>query len=94
MAYVVMASTELLTVMFQNVYVKFLGVNPVGQKIITCHIGNGGSIAAIKDGKCIDTTMGLTPLEGLMMGTRSGDIDAGAVTFIMEKRRLEYDRHF
>ena len=44
---------------------EFLGVNPVGQKIITCHIGNGGSIAAIKDGKCIDTTMGLTPLEGL-----------------------------
>lgn len=67
---------------------EFLGVNPVGQKIITCHIGNGGSIAAIKDGKCIDTTMGLTPLEGLMMGTRSGDIDAGAVTFIMEKEGL------
>ena len=67
---------------------EFLGVNPVGQKIITCHIGNGGSIAAIKDGKCIDTTMGLTPLEGLMMGTRSGDIDAGAVTFIMDKEGL------
>ena len=67
---------------------EFLGVNPVGKKIITCHIGNGGSIAAIKDGKCIDTTMGLTPLEGLMMGTRSGDIDAGAVTFIMEKEGL------
>ena len=67
---------------------EFLGVNPEGKKIITCHIGNGGSIAAIKDGKCIDTTMGLTPLEGLMMGTRSGDIDAGAVTFIMEKEGL------
>lgn len=67
---------------------EFLGVNPVGLKIITCHIGNGGSIAAIKDGKCMDTTMGLTPLEGLMMGTRSGDIDAGAVTFIMEKEGL------
>ena len=67
---------------------EFLGVNPVGKKIITCHIGNGGSITAIKDGKCIDTTMGLTPLEGLMMGTRSGDIDAGAVTFIMEKEGL------
>ena len=67
---------------------EFLGVNPVGQKIITCHIGNGGSIAAIKDGKCIDTSMGLTPLEGLVMGTRSGDIDAGAVTFIMEKEGL------
>ena len=67
---------------------EYLGVSPEGKKIITCHIGNGGSIAAIKDGKCIDTTMGLTPLEGLMMGTRSGDIDAGAVTFIMEKEGL------
>lgn len=66
----------------------FLGVNPIGKKIITCHIGNGGSISAIKDGKCMDTSMGLTPLEGLMMGTRSGDIDAGAVTFIMEKEGL------
>ncbi len=66
----------------------FLGVKPQGQRIITCHIGNGGSISAIKDGKCMDTSMGLTPLEGLMMGTRSGDIDAGAVTFIMEKEGL------
>ena len=66
----------------------FLGVQPEGLKIITCHIGNGGSISAIKDGMCVDTTMGLTPLEGLMMGTRSGDIDAGAVTFIMEKEGL------
>ena len=67
---------------------EFLGVDPKGKKIITCHIGNGGSISAIKDGKCMDTTMGLTPLEGLVMGTRSGDIDAGAVTFIMEKEGL------
>ena len=67
---------------------EFLGVDPKGRKIITCHIGNGGSISAIKDGKCIDTSMGLTPLEGLVMGTRSGDIDAGAVTFIMEKEGL------
>lgn len=67
---------------------EFLGVNPEGKKIITCHIGNGGSITAVKDGKSIDTSMGLTPLEGLMMGTRSGDIDAGAVTFIMEKEKL------
>lgn len=65
---------------------EFLGVDPKGKKIITCHIGNGGSISAIKDGKCMDTSMGLTPLEGLVMGTRSGDIDAGAVTFIMEKK--------
>ena len=71
---------------------EFLGVQPEGKKIITCHIGNGGSISAIKDGKCVDTSMGLTPLEGLMMGTRSGDIDAGAVTFIMvssDMRELE-----
>lgn len=67
---------------------EFLGVDPKGKKIITCHIGNGGSISAIKDGKCIDTSMGLTPLEGLVMGTRSGDIDAGAVTFIMDKEGL------
>ena len=67
---------------------EFLGVDPKGKKIITCHIGNGGSISAIKDGKCIVTSMGLTPLEGLVMGTRSGDIDAGAVTFIMEKEGL------
>ena len=67
---------------------EFLGVDPKGKKIITCHIGNGGSISAIKDGKFIDTSMGLTPLEGLVMGTRSGDIDAGAVTFIMEKEGL------
>lgn len=68
---------------------EFLDIKPEGLKLITCHIGNGGSIAAIKDGKCIDTTMGLTPLEGLMMGTRCGDIDAGAVTFIMDKEGLD-----
>mgnify|MGYP000799470891 CR=1 FL=1 len=67
---------------------EFLNIPVEGSKIITCHIGNGGSISAIKDGKCIDTSMGLTPLEGLVMGTRSGDIDAGAVTFIMEKEGL------
>lgn len=67
---------------------EFLGIQPEGTRIITCHVGNGGSVSAIKDGKCIDTSMGLTPLEGLMMGTRSGDIDAGAVTFIMEKEGL------
>ena len=68
---------------------EFLGVEPAGKKIITCHIGNGASIAAVKDGRCVDTSMGLTPLEGLIMGTRSGDIDAGAVTFIMDKEGLD-----
>ncbi|MBQ8773489.1 MAG: acetate kinase [Muribaculaceae bacterium] len=63
----------------------FLGVPYENQRIITCHIGNGGSISAIKDGKSIDTSMGLTPVEGLMMGTRVGDVDPGALTFIMEK---------
>lgn len=67
---------------------EYLGIPVEGSRIITCHVGNGGSISAVKDGKCVDTTMGLTPLEGLMMGTRSGDIDAGAVTFIMEKEGL------
>ena len=67
----------------------FLGVENKGKKIITCHIGNGASIAAVKDGKCVDTSMGLTPLEGLVMGTRSGDIDVGAVTFIMDKEGLD-----
>ena len=67
---------------------EFLNMPAEGSKIITCHIGNGGSISAVKDGKCVDTSMGLTPLEGLMMGTRSGDIDGGAVTFIMEKEGL------
>ena len=68
---------------------EILGVKPEDKKIITCHIGNGGSIAAVKNGKCVDTTMGLTPLEGLMMGTRSGDIDPGAIPFIMEKLQLD-----
>lgn len=71
---------------------EFLGVQPEGKRIITCHIGNGGSISAIKDGKCMDTSMGLTPLEGLMMGTRSGDIDAGAVLYIMKKEGLTPDQ--
>lgn len=64
---------------------EFLGVDITKQKIITCHIGNGASIAAIKYGKVIDTSMGLTPLAGLMMGSRSGDIDPSAVTYLMDK---------
>ena len=68
---------------------EFLGCEAEGKKIITCHIGNGASIAAVKNGKCVDTSMGLTPLEGLIMGTRSGDIDAGAVTFLMDKLGLD-----
>lgn len=67
----------------------FLGVPYENQRIITCHIGNGGSITAVKDGKSIDTSMGLTPVEGLMMGTRVGDVDPGALTFIMDKEHLD-----
>lgn len=59
-------------------------------KIITCHLGNGASITAIKDGKSVDTSMGLTPVEGLIMGTRSGDVDAGALTLIMEKEEIDH----
>ena len=69
----------------------FLGVKAEEQRVITCHIGNGGSVAAVKHGKCMDTSMGLTPLEGVMMGTRSGDIDGGAVSFIEKKLGLDAD---
>ncbi len=64
---------------------EYLGVDIKTQKIITCHIGNGASVAAVKYGKVIDTSMGLTPLAGLMMGSRSGDIDPSAVTYMMQK---------
>lgn len=67
---------------------EFLGVDPKGKKIITAHIGNGGSCTAVLDGKSVDTSMGLTPLEGLMMGTRAGDLDLGAATYIMDKEHL------
>jgi len=66
-----------------------LGVPFEKQRIITAHIGNGGSITAIKNGKSIDTSMGMTPTEGLIMGTRCGDIDAGALPYIMEKKNLD-----
>lgn len=66
-----------------------LGVEYEKQRIITAHIGNGGSIAAIQDGKSIDTSMGLTPVEGLLMGTRCGDVDAGALTYLMDKENLD-----
>ncbi|PUU86674.1 MAG: acetate kinase, partial [Halanaerobium sp.] len=60
-------------------------------KIISCHLGNGASITAIEDGKVIDTTMGLTPLEGLVMGTRSGDLDAGIIPYIMKERNMDIE---
>ena len=64
---------------------EILGLDVNNSKIITCHIGNGASVAAVLNGKVIDTSMGLTPLAGLMMGTRCGDIDPSAVTYLMEK---------
>lgn len=66
----------------------FLGVDYGKQKIVTCHVGNGGSITAVDCGKSIDTSMGLTPVEGLMMGTRCGDVDPGALTFLMQKHDI------
>jgi len=67
---------------------ELLGKDIKDLKIITCHLGNGSSVAAVKNGKVIDTTMGLTPLAGILMGTRSGDIDPAIVTFLMEKENL------
>lgn len=69
---------------------EILNVNYNSKKIITCHLGNGASITAIKNGKSVDTSMGLTPVEGLIMGTRSGDVDAGALTLIMEKEEIDF----
>ena len=67
----------------------FLGLDYKNQRIITCHIGNGGSITAVKDGVSIDTSMGLTPVEGLMMGTRCGDVDPAALLYIQQKEGLD-----
>lgn len=70
---------------------EFLGLPYEKQRIITCHIGNGGSITAIADGKSIDTSMGLTPTEGLMMGTRVGDVDPGALAYLMKCQNMNAD---
>lgn len=68
---------------------EMLGKNVEDLKIITCHLGNGASVAAVDGGKCVDTSMGFTPLEGLIMGTRCGDIDAAILPFLMEKEGLD-----
>lgn len=70
---------------------EFLGLEYEKQRIITCHIGNGGSITAIKDGKSVDTSMGMTPVEGLIMGTRCGDVDPGALLYIQQKEHLDHE---
>ena len=69
---------------------EYLGKKPEELKIITCHLGNGSSISAVKGGKCIDTTMGFTPLAGVPMGTRSGDIDVAAVEFLCKKKGMSF----
>ena len=69
---------------------KFVGLNLHKSRIITCHLGNGSSVTAIKDGESVDTSMGFTPVEGVVMGTRCGNLDVGAVTFIQEKENLDY----
>lgn len=70
---------------------EFLGLDLADSKIITCHVGNGGSITAVLNGKSVDTSMGLTPTEGLMMGTRVGDIDPGAIAYLMGKYNMNVD---
>lgn len=70
---------------------RVLGKKPEEVKVITCHIGNGGSCAAVEYGKCIDTSMGLTPIDGLVMGTRCGDIDPSVVTYLMHKLNISAD---
>lgn len=65
------------------------GLDINNSKIITCHLGNGGSVCAVLNGKSVDTSMGFTPMEGVVMGTRCGSVDAGVVTFIMDKDKLD-----
>ena len=69
--------------------VEFLGLDKDNSKVIVCHLGNGSSISAVVNGKCVDTTMGLTPLEGVVMGTRSGNIDPAIMEFIAKKENLD-----
>lgn len=69
-------------------YFELTGKNPEGTKLVICHLGNGSSLSAVKDGKVVDTSMGLTPLDGFMMGTRCGAIDPSVVTYVMDKENL------
>ena len=68
---------------------KFLGLDKDNSKVIVCHLGNGASISAVVNGKCVDTSMGLTPLEGLIMGTRSGNIDPAIMEYIGKKENMD-----
>ncbi len=71
---------------------EFLNIDPVGKKIIVCHLGNGSSLSAVVDGKCVDTSMGRTPLEGLLMGTRCGSCDPAVVQFIANNKNMTPDQ--
>lgn len=75
-----------------NEAIKFANLDPKNAKVIVCHLGNGASVSASIGGKCVDTSMGLTPLEGLIMGTRSGDVDPAVLQFIMNKEKLTPDQ--
>lgn len=69
--------------------IKYLGLDPENSKVIVCHLGNGSSISAVENSKCVDTSMGLTPLEGLLMGTRSGDLDPAVLEFVCKKENID-----
>ena len=69
--------------------IKYLGLDKDNSKVIVCHLGNGASISAVENGKCVDTSMGLTPLEGLIMGTRSGDLDPAVLEFVCKKENID-----
>ena len=71
--------------------IKFAGLDPENAKVIVCHVGNGASVSASIGGKCVDTSMGLTPLEGLIMGTRSGDLDPAVIQYICNKENKTVD---
>ena len=73
---------------FKKLVERWKGGKVEGLKVITCHIGNGASLAAIQDGKVVETSMGMTPLGGLMMGTRSGDLDPGVITLLIKQENI------
>ena len=93
----IMASVVMVSMVHPTKYVaqrcaELMGKHMSDLRIITCHLGNGSSVSAIKGGRSIDTTMGFTPLSGLIMGTRTGDIDPAIVPFLDEKNRYELRR--
>ena len=90
--YVSTASTELPTALYPKRPSNSLDWIRQQSKVIVCHLGNGASISAVENGKCVDTSMGLTPLEGLIMGTRSGDLDPAVLEFVCKKENMTMSR--